>query len=355
MTDNIKNYRFDFATEAQKLADFIGTRADKIVFVEVGFDRDHKAFAKQKLMDDNEQELRTYADAWMPRKLQKFNEDPGYSSYVTGFESDPDDHGQKHVVGAVLYVNKNQNVDALFGKKDQDLQNLFTLYHELTHAIALRDYSPNSTHPENLGDALAALFLLHRFGQAAVPFLENLSMGRANMALQIPDGQQNPDVLHLSTLGLDNIIADSQHEDFTRLSAEQLMQRANEYAAKYMPDNNALGVISQVAQDVVQNGGVSDQLANDLLSQADASRSSPVNMALYVAAKNATYDLGAAKVTGRFNPIAMSRKAAQALIKGANKLQPSALYNPHAREETGIDPPPAPAALPKPSHPRFKR
>jgi len=348
MTDNIQNYRFDFSTEAENFANFIGTRADKVVYVDVGQSRD-QIFAKKVLTGDHEQELASVVDQSMSSDLGIFAKEPKFSSFakpvIVG-----DDYGRHYKLGAALYVNQNQFVGPLFGgTKDQDLQTLFTLYHEATHAIAQTETpDDNNAHPENIADALAALLFLKRFGQSAVPFLQNLSMGRANMALQSPAS-----ATHLTTVVLDNILADSRREDFTKLSAEQIMQRAQEYSAKWMPDDAAVDTIKRVAEEVANNNGVTPQLTDWLLSTTSSSGNSPSNMALYIAAKNAAYNYSSSQITGTFNHIAVNRDDAQALVNRARQMQPSALFNREASQQSGISPAPAPAAPSRPAYPRY--
>jgi len=349
MTDSTQNYHFDFETEAKNFADFIGTRADKVVYVDVGIDKQRGRVSADKVLT-GDQQLAAVVDQTMSSDLRIFAQQPGFSSFCKPVMVRGRD-GRPQLLGSVLYFNQHQFATPLFGTKDQDMQLLFTLCHESTHAIAQWETpSPNNAHPENIADALAALLLLKRFGQDAVPFLQNLSLGRANMALQAPTS-----ATHLTSVMLDNIIADSQHEDFSKLSADQVMQRAQDYSAKWMPDDAAVQTIKQVAAEVAHSKGVTPDLTSWLMSTTSLSGYAPSNVALYVAAKSAAYN--AAQVKGEFNHVAMKAEDAKAIIDRAAQLQPAALFNKYASQESGFKPEPAsaPAAPRRPAYARAAR
>jgi len=120
------------------------------------------------------------------------------------------------------------------GEENKQLMDLFTLYHEAGHALTASFLmSERIVQKECTADAYAALRMLQRFGNDAVPLLSMISGLRASEAIA-------KDSSHLTTTVLDKIILDSAHVDFSKLTHAETVQLAKNYAKTLTPKARTL-------------------------------------------------------------------------------------------------------------------
>jgi hypothetical protein len=230
MTDDINNYTFDFETEVTNLRQSIGPKVNDILFIEaVGKSSDIKLrtiIGEQDFIAANA----ALAHKWA---TSSFKKESRSSSIATKLTSNTGDHA-----GYFICLREKQPFSRKFGAKNTDLMNLFTLYHETAHGLIYNGPRNDGNHPflECAADAYTALLLLQRFGPEAKYFLSKISWSRSFDAV-------NGDTSHLSTFVLDKIIADSAHQDFSKLSSDETIKLAETYAKKWTPKIKTLSAM----------------------------------------------------------------------------------------------------------------
>jgi hypothetical protein len=224
------------------------------------------------------------------------------------------------ITGRAVLFYEDSHYNMIFGEENRSLMNLFTLYHETAHTLDKNKPGGDGKRPlpENIGDAYAAMLLLSRFGQQAVPFLQKVSLWRAQ------DFKSAASEGHFTSIALDQIIADSAHEDFSKLNAEDTLKRAGEYAAAWAPP---IADLEQARQVYLQMPHERDP-AEWLINNTRFSGYAPQNIAFYIAAKNALPVLFPGPQTGSDNPPNdLDFSTAQRLLQKAATTKLSALFN----------------------------
>jgi hypothetical protein len=152
----------------------------------------------------------------------------------------------------VMVLNNEERLTRMMGENNKQALFLFTLYHEMGHALVpdgLRsklvftmpgeDAGAPNQYPfgEGAADAYAAIRLFQRFGAQAKPLLSLISWLRAYMS----------DTTHMTTTVLDKIIADSTAQNFfTDLSPQAAIDRAAAYAKALTPKPGMLEAFQKI-------------------------------------------------------------------------------------------------------------
>jgi hypothetical protein len=219
MTENINTYTFDYKDETETLQQEPLKGVDRILFTEVHVAATDgrkdpqidvlQKIGKQRISDRRlaenlKEHFRTSAFSAMQtlphlfRKndyLMMFN-DKGFFAKYLGVE------------------NKNKQV-----------LSLFSFYHEAGHALVPNGHVSAPIMSDAAADGYAALRLIQRFGQEAIPLLSLISWLRAFSG----------EPTHLTTTVLDEIIADSATQNFSGLGPQETIDRAAAYAEELMP------------------------------------------------------------------------------------------------------------------------
>jgi len=230
MTEDINSFTFDFAKEVQILTKEIGPKAANMLFANVEVvthglapDIDYKDLIAGANV--TEQFKRT---ANVEALLQLLWHPSGSS-----FALQPDATTE---LGAVV-LNKNTFTKNFFGPQYAALSSLRTLYHEAGHVLLPGGDKGDALHPysEAAGDAYAALKLLQRFGNEAIPFISMTSWIRSLNTLA-------GDSEHFTTPVLDKIIANAQsgRRDFTKCGNDEIVKLARDYAEQWTPSAEAI-------------------------------------------------------------------------------------------------------------------
>jgi len=274
MTDDINNYAFTFKKEARYLARSLGPNGNDVYFVETDA-------AQQEDSNGDTPKVNPGRIIGKRRLFKSFKNisaarEAVISTYskVSGALSSGDipfDLKTKKADGHIISMLKDEYSTGIFGEEKKPLMRLFTLYHETAHAL-IPGPEPDNEHPlsESAADAYAALLFFQRFGNDAGDFLSMVSWSRAFYAIS---GKTS----HLTTTVLDKIIADSAHEDFSKLTPAETIERATAYAKEWTPEAS---VISAARPFFVQDKGINIALL------AKTCLASPSNdFAFYIGAK----------------------------------------------------------------------
>lgn len=227
--ENINDYKFDFAAEAENLINGLGEKAGNFLFVNVSTNKDttppkvtfQAVLGGEKVTEE--------AMMNVCRKVQgHFTKNPDGSSFAM-----PDDSGTGC---SAVVINDSTPASNWFGPEFRELSRLRGMLHETGHILDPEGEDVDELHPyrECAADAYFAIRMLQRFGQDAVPFLTMTSWARAHDAMMFSTS-------HLTTTVLDKIIADSAfHDNFANLSADETIKRATQYAKDWTPTEKAL-------------------------------------------------------------------------------------------------------------------
>lgn len=157
----------------------------------------------------------TYQDNIL--KSLKKSRDDGTSYAVSTFEQNG---GYAVVLGAKkIPVMDEHPLIQIIGKS-------FTFDHEVGHILSKR--FGKKTLNECTADAFAALRHIQKFGKDP-DFLRHVSWFRAHGLLAYNHK------IHFTSPVIDRIIFDSQHQDFSKLSPQETLERAMKYADQYTP------------------------------------------------------------------------------------------------------------------------
>jgi len=349
MTEDVNNYTFDFEKEVHALQQFVGAPADKFIFVDLGIDPDNpdpfkRPFARQILARDNK--LYCQEKNKIDSDLQKFAwRKDSYASPIIAWdkveaEAGEDEDKRKSLTRAILagerpdlgggfkiFIDQNQSISDNLGPKFKEMDKLRTFYHETAHALTVKDLSyENRPYYENVADAYAAILLLRRFGQEAIPFLQLFSWQRANVALST--GKTG----HLTSAAIDKIIFDfeNRNEDFSGFTAKQAQEKAEDYADRWAPDEEARSKVLSFTADIKFSAisTLSFNPVNWLLKGTKSTGYTPENVALYVAAKNAMYTRHAKRHADDAYPtMTLNPSQNKCLLKRAREMSFSTLFN----------------------------
>ena len=140
----------------------------------------------------------------------------------------------------------------------------FEFDHELGHLLTSRgrNITPHGTtvEAENSAEAFAVLRSIQRFGGLRA-HLDALSRWRARCL--IAGGNKT----HITTAVIDAIIADSARVDFTKLTPQETIAAANEYAQRYCPTGKDVDFTVanlHAAKDFIHDGAHQRRLADML-------------------------------------------------------------------------------------------
>lgn len=273
VADDINNYNFDFAQEAEALRRELGALLDKTLFVNVditGSDSlDAQAVLSQVIGDER---LAAYNLSGIYTAITKtYSDDPGKSS--TKYRMDLGDGAAAHAI----VINNGNPYEGILGEENRSLLGLFFFYHETAHVLISGnkpEKEENDPFLECAADAYAALHLLQRFGRKAAPLLSMISWYRSYAVIA------EQDTAHLSTTVLDRIIADSASHDFSRLTPVRMIELAEAYAKEGTPAPVMLSRARSVLRDAWEH--TSPDEAHLILDAALRSKSELVR---YIGAK----------------------------------------------------------------------
>ena len=234
MKDDINTYTFDFAKDVTAFWHELQPASDGIMFVET----------KVVQLDDTGDELKIILSKTIVGEGFGENDISKIHGFITDiYAENPEEVSialtlkttDGSVRNALSLNNSHPHYESL-GVDNKHLMQLFGLYHETAHLLIPGGPNVDKDHPfqECVADAFAALCLLQRFGQDAVPFLSMFSWLRSCAAITYKDTG------HLSTPVLDRIIVDSASSDFSVLTVVETMERAEAYATAWTPDESML-------------------------------------------------------------------------------------------------------------------
>ena len=275
MTKDIHNYNFELVSEVGELERDLGSRADNIVFVEAVVRQDGKGSFSPIVTQPLS---KTVKGKDMTQSLESlehiFAKDPDSSSLSFPIPR----LGFKKwfklkwcTVGHIVCFRRDEPFAASFGPENRDFLSAFTLYHETGHALIKEGDKVDNDHPfqENAGDAYAAIRCFQKFGPAAAQPISLVSWHRALYA-------NLGETSHMTTLVLDKIIADSAHNDFSKLTSDETIELARAYARAWTP---AAPLLSE-ARNLLKNSKEPERLlCTTNLSSASS------KLAFYISAK----------------------------------------------------------------------
>jgi len=262
MTEDITGYKFDFAKEALQILRELGDADRLITFAEVGINRRR----------DEPAEILQITEGRFTQAVSNFikdlyRENPGIGSC----------HGMIDPffgLGEFVSLYKDEAGIGAFGKKYKDLLRLLILYHEAGHIAISQDYSKAKN--ECAADAYAAIRLLQRFGNDAVPLLSMWSWFRAwNAAL-------HGDREHLSTIVIDHIIDKARQGNYDGLTHDQVVKYARDYARFAGPSERELRKLKKAFKKIPEQEKYTPAMAHSILEAGLRSKS---QLAFYIAAK----------------------------------------------------------------------
>lgn len=265
--DDIKNYTFDFEKETKALKESVGHRLDDVFYAEVSVSppQEEGGTPRIALLYD-EEDLGDFP-TMLPLIASIYQENPERSSSRHILERKKDE--ETLITREIVAMRATENYS--LGPDMADMMRLWVLYHETGHILIPnhREDGMAMLRNENDADAYAALRMLQRFGQKAVPLLSMVSWTRAfNTAIG--------DKVHFTSATLDKIIADSKGGAFKNLDAAATITCAKNYAENWTP---TFAMMKKAIADVVQGSSLS------LTDLAETSLSSPSNFAFYIGAK----------------------------------------------------------------------
>lgn len=254
--EDTATYTFDFAQEVSALQESLGPLCDRLIFMEGTVDDGavtfHNALGREDFVKDY---VRALAGIVQEQSAQM----PAKGSRTFGFDGED-------TTGVLVFIRDNEALTEALGLDNLPLMRLFSLYHETGHALIDIDTEAPA---ESAGDAYAALRLFQRFGRQAGNFLSLVSWLRAWHAV-------GGDMEHTTALVLDKIIADAKEQDFSSLTNEDMIAKAQDYAQNWSQDDETLAAAKPF---LAQKDRV------DFYALAQTSLTSPNDFAFYIGAK----------------------------------------------------------------------
>jgi len=320
--EDINKFRFNFDRDVTALQKFNGATGKKILFLALKA-ADKKPAVLQIIGDNYAAQIEGAATDVLSKTADAINyfyPDYGDISMGMKWQATKKWNPDGDITARTVIFYENSRVSTAFGKKDQPLMDLFTLYHETAHTLDNNKPGGDGKHPlpENVGDAYAAMLMLRRFGQQAVPFLQKVSLWRAaNFGFA-----QEED--HFTSITLDKIIADSAGQDFSKLNAADMFKRAKDYAGLWAPPMADLEKSRQVYLHMERE----PDPVGWLIAHSALSRYAPENIAFYMAAKSVLPALDPKLRTEKnrtFSAVEIS--LAKRLMAKAATVKLSALFN----------------------------
>lgn len=237
MSGTINTYTFDFETESAVLLRSLGTTADYMMLVDV------QVTAPQP--------PEALATVDIPGAHCGKGIDGGIANQILGhlvsfYEhyDNPEARGSNHFPMSIMINGertplhtialRNTTVEENFGKPYAGLMRLFSLLHEAGHAVTANlEKEEESPRGEIAADAYAALSLLERFGEEAIPLISQISWLRALNGV-------HGDTLHLTSFALDKIIVDYNAGKLANLDHDKITGYAKAYAKEWTPETDTL-------------------------------------------------------------------------------------------------------------------
>ena len=192
---------------------------------------------------------------------------------------------RKQIHGFLAYMRENKTSVACFVKgmphqaiiftphsvlspvhSDRAAMLFFEFDHELGHLLTSKGRNitvhGTTTEAENSAEAFATLRSIQRFGGARA-HLDALSRWRARCL--IAGGNKT----HITTAVIDAILADSTRVDFSKLTPQETIMAANEYAQRYCPTGKDVDfAVANLhgAKDFMHDGAHQQRLVNILMN-----------------------------------------------------------------------------------------
>jgi hypothetical protein len=304
MAGNVDAYTFNFKKEVKGFQHELGPLADNIVFVYVDIANNPPRIVLPHVIA-GKGIGKGVIDQARKIALQVFSQQPEGSSFAIPF--------QKHE-GGIVFINHNNDFFKAFGGKSRRLAHLRSIYHETAHVL-IKNPREEEGHAfgEATADAYLALRFFQRFGRDAEQHLSMWSWARAM-------GGLSGDTEHLTTTVIDRVIADSRREDFSKLSIEETIRRAERYAQEWTPGT---AQISEALAFIAKKGSL-----EGVLRGAEASSN---KLAFYLAAKivQPMLQQEGMMLGGKFTkwPEATRQQAANDLAARTEKLTLSDIFN----------------------------
>ena len=238
MTQDIRNYTFDFEQEAGGLLRKLGAAGNHIVFVDVKVTAP-KNIGEEATVDIPGALCGAGIDGGTANKIlgsiinfyTDYNNPESLSSQCIPMSQEKD--GKRVRLHAIAL--RNTTVEDDFGKEHSPLMRLTSLLHETGHVLCaeLKKEDDESPIGEIAADAYMALCLLERFGKSAVPLISHVSWLRSLNCL-------HGDTLHLTSMALDKIVADYSAGKLPDLNADKVVGLAKTYATDWTPKSAEL-------------------------------------------------------------------------------------------------------------------
>ena len=339
MTEDIRNYTFDFAHEAGMMLHKLGEAGAHIMYVDV-YVTAPEAGSKEATVD--------IPDALCGSGIRGDTANKILSSVIDLYMdySNPDSlspqcipmgHKNDKTVLFHAIALRNTTVEDDFGKEHFSLMRLSSLLHETGHVLChgLKKEDAESPIGEIAADAYMALSFLERFGEGAIPIISHISWLRSLNSL-------HGDTLHLTSMALDKIIADYSEGKLSTLSTQNIVGLAETYAKDWTPKSAKLVEARKSFAPILQEAlGKTERRIETLLTGTFLS--SPNAIANYATAKvmmpylvqpDATYRGNAPELTCEEKRAFIStiRQRAKTGLSGhfdtkASYEQPSAILN----------------------------
>jgi hypothetical protein len=137
-----------------------------------------------------------------------------------------------------IVVNPVDKQVRLFGKIYETFVQTLTLDHEIGHILVPHAAGASQVFNECAADAFATIRILQR----GLENREALSLHSSWRAYEV---LQTGDMAYLTTPVVDKIIEDSYSVDFKKLTPQQTVQLAGEYAQRYMPAPKDFFILKQ--------------------------------------------------------------------------------------------------------------
>jgi hypothetical protein len=199
------------------------------------------------------------------RKSLKTSQANGSSYAVSTFEQNG---GYAVVLGAKkIPVMDEHPLTHIVGKS-------FVFDHEVGHILSKR--FGKKTVNECTADAFAALRHIQKFGKDT-SFLRHISWFRAHGLLAYNHK------IHFTSPVIDRIIFDSQHQDFSKLSPQQTLERAVKYADQYTPNEKNILKARQAHKGFDNQSG--EKLFQRLKNLATTCLATPDKFSFYIGAR----------------------------------------------------------------------
>ena len=313
MNDDIEHYIFDFEREVADLRDSLGDKLGKVLFLDVDVNESGTRF----LHIIGPEELKTENRLSFVRSniAATYRQEPRESSFQQFM------YNGRTLEASYSFISFRHECSShtQFCDEYKSLQQLSTLYHETAHSLIRQGPSTDEDHPfrESAADAYAMLMLLQRFGRDVVPVLLFRSWDRSHSAM-------NGQTKHMTTPVIDQIVADSARCNFSKMTQDDIIALAVDYAEKWTPTPDMLAAVRSYANK------------NDYFAAAATCLQSADKFSFYIGAKFFQPFLASEEFTLNgerlvFATEAEQRQYAEAIKKGATGMRLRDIFDEVAR------------------------